>query len=89
MAPSVSNATMSFLVTMYSTVWCGHCRRLKAALHQAGVEFREVDIEQDPAAASFVAGVNGGNHTVPTMLLADGSVLTNPSLDEVLAATAS
>ncbi len=89
MVLSVSNATMSSLVTMYSTVWCGHCRRLKAALDRVGVEFREVDIEQDPAAASFVAGVNGGNHTVPTMLLADGSVLTNPSIDELLVATGS
>ncbi|MGH3695486.1 MAG: mycoredoxin [Pseudonocardiaceae bacterium] len=75
-------------IRMYSTVWCGHCRRLKAQLDRAGIDFHEVDIERDAAAASFVAGVNGGNHTVPTVLLPDGSVLTNPSIDQIIAATA-
>jgi len=73
-------------LTMYSTVWCGYCRRLKAQLDRAGIAFREVDIEHDATAASFVAGVNGGNQTVPTVLLANGSVLTNPTIDEILAA---
>lgn len=78
-------------LTMYTTVWCGHCRRLKAQLARADISFREVDIEHDAAAAAFVAGVNGGNQTVPTILLPDGSVLTNPTLDqitEVIAASA-
>lgn len=73
-------------MTMYSTVWCGYCRRLKAQLDRAGITFREVDIEHDAAAAAFVAGVNGGNQTVPTVLLANGSVLTNPTIDEIIAA---
>ncbi len=75
-------------VTMYSTVWCGYCRRLKAQLDRAGIDFHEVDIEHNAAAASFVAGINGGNQTVPTVQLADGSVLTNPTVDEIIAATA-
>ncbi|MBV8993719.1 MAG: mycoredoxin [Pseudonocardiales bacterium] len=74
-------------LTMYSTVWCGYCRRLKAQLERAGIAFREVDIEHDATVASFVAGVNGGNRTVPTVLLADGSVLTNPTIDQIIAAT--
>jgi mycoredoxin len=74
-------------LTMYSTVWCGYCRRLKAQLERAGIAFREVDIEHDTTAASFVAGVNGGNRTVPTVLLPDGSVLTNPTIDQIIAAS--
>ena len=70
---------------MYTTVWCGYCRRLKAQLVRAGISFREVDIEHDAAAAAFVAGVNGGNQTVPTLKFADGSTLTNPSGDEIKA----
>ncbi|MGH3784141.1 MAG: mycoredoxin [Pseudonocardiaceae bacterium] len=75
-------------LTMYSTVWCGYCRRLKTQLARAGINFREVDIEHDAAAAAFVAGANGGNQTVPTMLLPDGSVLTNPTIDQITEATA-
>lgn len=71
-------------LTMYSTPWCGYCHRLKGQLQRAGVDFQEVDIEQDQAAAQFVASVNGGNQTVPTVLLPDGSSLTNPTIREVL-----
>jgi mycoredoxin len=82
LAPSVSE------LTMYTTVWCGQCRRLKVQLVRAGISFREVDIEQDAAAAAFVAGVNGGNQTVPTMLLPDGSVLTHPTIGQITEAVA-
>jgi mycoredoxin len=76
-------------LTMYSTVWCGYCRRLKTALKSAGIAFTEVDIEHDPAAAEFVMSVNGGNQTVPTVKFADGSALTNPDIREVKAKLAS
>jgi mycoredoxin len=65
-------------VTMYSTTWCGYCRRLKLQMDQAGIAYTEVDIERDPEAARFVEGVNGGNQTVPTVVFPDGTALTNP-----------
>ncbi len=70
-------------VTMFTTTWCGYCRRLKAQMDDAGVTYREVDVEQHPEAAAFVEQVNGGNRTVPTVLFPDGSAATNPSLREV------
>ncbi|MFN8146132.1 MAG: mycoredoxin [Candidatus Nanopelagicales bacterium] len=76
-------------VTMYTTVWCGYCQRLKAQMTREGIEFVEVDIEQDPEAAAFVESVNGGNQTVPTLLFPDGSAATNPSIKEVQARLAS
>lgn len=70
-------------VTMYSTTWCGYCRRLKGQLDQAGVPYTEVNIEEHPEAAAYVESVNGGNQTVPTLVFPDGSAATNPSLAEV------
>jgi mycoredoxin len=75
---------MSELI-MYSTVWCGYCRRLKTMLKSEGIAFTEVDIEHDPEAAQFVMNVNNGNQTVPTLKFPDGSALTNPSLKDVKA----
>jgi mycoredoxin len=72
-------------ITMYSTVWCGYCKRLKTALKSAGIAYTEVDIEHDDAAAAFVRSVNGGNQTVPTVKFADGSALTNPTLKQIQA----
>ena len=68
---------------MYTTTWCGYCRRLKSQLDRAGIQITEVDIERHPAAASVVEQVNGGNRTVPTVVFPDGTALTNPSVREV------
>ena len=70
-------------VTMYSTVWCGYCRRLKDQMEREGIAYHVVDIENDPAATELVMSVNGGNQTVPTVVFADGTALTNPSLAQV------
>ena len=72
-------------LTIYTTSWCGFCRRRKTALKANAISYDEVDIEQDVAAAEFVGSVNGGNRTVPTVKFADGSTLTNPSPGDVKA----
>ena len=66
-------------LTMYTTQWCGFCKRLKRQLAADGIEMTEIDIEQDTAAADYVMSVNGGFQTVPTVVFPDGSALTNPS----------
>ena len=71
------------MLTMYSTPWCGYCKRLKSQLDREGIAHEVVDIEQDPAAAEYVMSVNGGNQTVPTVLFPDGSAMTNPSIVQV------
>jgi mycoredoxin len=70
-------------VTMFTTTWCGYCRRLKTLLDREGISYTEVNIETDESSARFVEQANGGNQTVPTLLFPDGSVATNPTLDEV------
>lgn len=71
------------MVTMYSTIWCGYCRRLKDQFEREGIGYEIVDIEYDDRAAAFVMSVNGGNQTVPTVRFADGSALTNPTIVQV------
>ena len=72
---------MSF--TMYTTPWCGYCHRLKSQLDREGIAFDIVDIEQVPEAAEIVESANNGNQTVPTLVYADGTAMTNPSLAQV------
>lgn len=71
------------MVTMYSTAWCGYCRRLEAQFEREGIGYRLVDIEHDLSAAEYVMQVNGGNQTVPTVRFVDGSALTNPTIVQV------
>jgi mycoredoxin len=76
------------MLTVYSTTWCGYCVRLQKMLDREGIPYAEVNIEQDEAAAELVQNVNGGNRTVPTVIFADGTALTNPSIDQVKQALA-
>jgi mycoredoxin len=69
--------------TMYSTPWCGYCHRLRGQLDREGIAYDVVDIEQQPDAAQIVEKVNNGNQTVPTLVYADGTAQTNPSLAQV------
>ncbi|MFD3954854.1 glutaredoxin domain-containing protein [Streptomyces bacillaris] len=83
---------MAGTVTMYSTTWCGYCRRLKSQMDREGIAYNEVNIEHDPESAAFVEKANGGNQTVPTLLIVSPagteSVMTNPSLAQVKQALA-
>jgi mycoredoxin len=80
---SVTAPPATGTITMFSTTWCGYCRRLKSALDREGIGYTEVNIEDDEASADYVMSVNGGNQTVPTVVFPDGSAATNPSLAEV------
>ncbi len=46
-------------VKVYSTPWCGDCRRLKTILAEHGVDFEEIDIDAKPEAADYLAKRTG------------------------------
>jgi glutaredoxin len=54
-------------ITMYSTAWCPDCRRAKTFLKERGVDFREVNIEEDPSGEEIVIKANCGKRKVPTL----------------------
>lgn len=83
MAEATSTAGATPAVTMYTTTWCGYCKRLKRMMQDDGINFVEVDIETTPGTAEIVEKVNNGNQTVPTLVFTDGTAMTNPSLAKV------
>ncbi|NGN68376.1 NrdH-redoxin [Streptomyces sp. A7024] len=60
---------MAGTVTMYSTTWCGYCRRLKSQMDREGIAYTEINIEQDPESAALVESLNNGNQLVPTVVV--------------------
>ena len=72
---------MSF--TIYSTSWCGPCKRLKRQLAELSITYQEIDIEQSPEAAALVESLNNGDQMVPTLVFSDGTSMTNPSAIQV------
>jgi mycoredoxin len=66
------------IVTMYSTGWCPDCVRAKRFLKERGVEFREVNIEEDDDAEEIVMRVNHGRRKVPTLKVGERYFACSP-----------
>ncbi len=54
-------------ITIYTTTWCGDCRRAKTFLKERGIAYREVNIEEDVEAVALVIKANDGKRKVPTL----------------------
>jgi mycoredoxin len=70
---------------MYSTTWCPDCRRAKDFLKRRGVEFSEVNIEEDPDAEDIVIEANHGKRKVPTIRVGDRFFACSPFNPNLLA----
>jgi glutaredoxin len=73
------------IVTMYTTAWCPDCRRVKLFLKERGVEFREVNIEEDRSAEEIVLKANNGRRKIPTLELGGRYFACSPFDAEQLA----
>ena len=65
-------------ITMYTTAWCPDCRRAKSFMKDRGVEFREVNIEEDSDAEDIVMKANQGKRKVPTLQVGDRYFACSP-----------
>ena len=75
-------------ITLYSTTWCGDCRRTKRFLNEHGISYQEIDIDQDPASAQKVIDWSGGRRVIPTIRIDCESkphpvILHNPPLSDL------
>lgn len=75
---------MDEIIKLYGTSWCGGTRRARRMLDDNKIPYRWIDIDQDKEAQAFVEKTNKGFRSVPTILFTDGSLLVEPS-DEQLA----
>jgi glutaredoxin 3 len=55
-------------VQMYTTRWCGYCVRAKALLESRGIEFDEIELDDDPGFRQRLMELTGG-WTVPQILI--------------------
>ena len=53
-------------IVMYSTEWCGDCRRAQLFLGERNVSFREINVDEDPDAEDLILKINDGLRKVPT-----------------------
>ncbi|HWG59659.1 MAG TPA: glutaredoxin family protein [Candidatus Acidoferrales bacterium] len=54
-------------ITLYASAHCADCHRTMQFLRERGVAFREINIDDAPAAEALVLRVNDGRRKVPTI----------------------
>ena len=72
-------------IIMYSTTWCGDCKRSKRFLDEYGIEYTDHDVDAEPEAKRWVMEMNNGRSPVPTIIFPDGSILVEPSNEQLAA----
>ncbi len=70
---------------MYTSTWCGDCRRAKRFLELWRVPYEEINIEETPGAAEFVVEANRGRRSVPTFDVGGKVFSCSPFNPEALA----
>ena len=55
-------------IQMYTTHWCGYCVRAKALLDSLGLEYEEINLDDDPQFRRTLNELTGG-WTVPQILI--------------------
>lgn len=64
---------------MYSTPWCGDCRRAKRLFDENSIPYVEINIDEAEEAARKVLHWSGGRRVVPTFDI-DGDIHHNPPI---------
>jgi len=76
---------METQIIVYGTTWCYDTFRAKKILDKNNIPYTWIDIDKDMAGRKFVEETNNGYRSVPTIVFPDGSILVEPSNDELSA----
>ena len=81
---SVPAESVAAQVTMFTTTWCGYCKRARAYLNKMGIPFVEYDVEHDEFGKRQYKKLNGRG--VPVILVGDQRMngFSVPSLEKLL-----
>ena len=61
-------------VVVYSTTYCGFCRRAEELLRRVGIAFETIDVTNDVHARAALVERAGGRRTVPVIFV-DGEAI--------------
>ena len=70
-------------IVMYSTQTCSDCSRAKAFFKANKIPYLHVFLEGNREATEFVISMNNGYQSVPTIVFPDGSILVEPTWQDL------
>jgi len=72
-------------VKVYSTTWCGFCHQVKSYFDSINVDYKDIDVEQDPKAAEEMVQ-KSHQMGVPVVEIGDEIIVgyNRPKIDKAL-----
>lgn len=70
-------------IVIYATEYCSDCARAKRFFETHNIRHLRVGLEGNQEATEFVTQINNGYRSVPTIIFPDGSILVEPSWEEL------
>jgi glutaredoxin len=70
-------------IIVYGTNWCYASRRARAFLDEHQIPYTWIDVDKDADASKLVENLNKGFRSVPTIIFPDGSMLVEPSSNQL------
>jgi glutaredoxin-like protein len=70
-------------IQVFGASWCSDTLRARRFLNQHKIPYGWHDIDRDEEARAYVLQVNRGRATIPTIHFPDGSILVEPSNEEL------
>lgn len=70
-------------IVMYTTEYCSDCMRARKFFESENIPYLRIGLEGNPEATEFVMQINNGYRSVPTIVFPDGSILVEPSWEEL------
>ncbi|HET7320376.1 MAG TPA: glutaredoxin domain-containing protein, partial [Candidatus Saccharimonadales bacterium] len=71
-------------IIVYGADWCADCHRAKYLLDKHGIPYTYKDVDSDPAIMAEMLALVDGKNIIPTIQFGNGTVLQEPSNDELL-----
>lgn len=68
---------------VYGTAWCGDTRRAIKILDECQIDYEYINIDRNPEGEVLVKEINKGFRSVPTIIFPDGSIIVEPTNEEL------
>ncbi|MDQ1240237.1 MAG: mycoredoxin, partial [Thermodesulfobacteriota bacterium] len=78
-----STRSKSARPVMYGAAWCPDAKRSRRFLEEHNLDYQWIDIDENPQAKEYVKKVNQGKVIIPTIRFPDGSILVEPSNEQL------
>ncbi|MCH2309995.1 MAG: NrdH-redoxin [SAR202 cluster bacterium] len=66
-------------IKFYGTMWCSDCHRSKEFLDTNKIDYEYTDVDENQEFAKYITKINNGLQRVPTIIFPDGSILVEPT----------